>query len=299
MLVKAREWESEHFHAAQGPAKPFLKWAGGKRALLPELAKYLRPPDAEHTYFEPFLGAGAVFFAVSPQKAVLGDINSALIQTFKVVKSRAPSLIAFLDSLPKSPTHDQYYIARRRFNELVAGGHPVRFDDSVEVAALMIWLNHTCFNGLYRVNASGQFNVPMGGGKDRLIYSASAIRLASAALRAAQTDLLAGSYEKVLDSAGPGDVAYLDPPYEPISEVGNFTEYASSGFSWDDQVRLAELCTVLARRGCRVVVSNSSSSQVRLLYRDFDVHPVWAHRMISSDRRTRSPIREAIFVSRG
>ena len=298
VCVRVREWETESLRPSLPTVRPFLKWAGSKRALIHSLREYVGQPEPGKAYFEPFLGSGALFFASSPKKAVLSDVNWPLISAFRVVKSKTNALINHLEALPRVPTRNQYYVLRKRYNDIVTADANPSSETVVEIAALLIWLNHTCFNGLYRVNSSGRFNVPFGSRTERHIFSASNLKAASASLRSAQAELYAEPYEKVLGRAGRGDVVYIDPPYEPITDRGNFREYSASGFSAEDQARLADVVRELARKGCRVVISNSSARSIRELYEGFDFHEVLVNRMINCDGNARGPVQEVIIVGR-
>jgi DNA adenine methylase len=296
--VGTSEWETESFRAFRAPVRPFLKWAGSKRSLLTELIASLETPIGQSRYFEPFLGSGSVFFSLQPSRAILSDINWPLIQTFKVVKNRVQALIDHLETLPRKPSHDHYYLARKRFNELVVEGSSLDFDGRIELAALMIWLNHTCFNGLYRVNSEGRFNVPIGFKVERHIFSSANLRAASLALKRARAELLSANYVEVLGDAKDGDVIYLDPPYEPVDDANSFTQYSAGGFSSEDQTRLAELATKLADRGCKVVISNSSAANIQGLYEGFDIRPILANRRIGSRSVDRGLVSELLISSR-
>lgn len=296
--MPSREWETDSFRAPPTPVRPFLKWAGGKRSLVRELVDVVGRPKGEGRYFEPFLGSGSVFFALQPRKAFLSDINWPLIQTFKAVKNRHEALLAQLDTLPKKPSHDHYYMERRRFNELVSRSTGLDSDELNELAALMIWLNHTCFNGLYRVNSEGKFNVPIGFRVERHIFSAIDIKAASLALRRARAELLAAPYMEVIEEARDGDVVYLDPPYQPVKASGNFTEYTSDRFDSADQELLAGTAAKLSERGCRVVISNSTATLIEDLYRDFDIQAISATRRIGSRPEYRGKVRELLIVAK-
>jgi DNA adenine methylase len=296
--VGQRIWETESFRAPRPVARPFLKWAGSKRSLLPSLVDYVGQPEKGHAYYEPFLGSGALFFALSPDKAVLSDVNWPLVTTFKVVKNHVSALIAYLTALPRAPTHDQYYLWRKRYNALLGADSGLTADESIEIAALLIWLNHTCFNGLYRVNSDGKFNVPIGSRSGGHIYSSENLHAASATLRRSQAELYSAPYEIVLSKAGRGDVAYLDPPYEPLDDQGNFTSYSAEGFTTDHQVQLADFARTLVDRGCHVVLSNSSVRVIHELYREFDRNEVLVNRMINCDGDSRGPVTELIIVGK-
>jgi DNA adenine methylase len=296
--MRAREWETDSFRPSRTIAQPFLKWAGGKRASTPILTRLIGQPDPGHTYFEPFLGSGAAFFAIRPDHAVLSDVNWPLVETFKVVKNRAPTLASYLDSLPPRPTRDQYYLCRKRFNDLLGESEKESAESSVELAALFIWLNHTCYNGLFRVNGSGKFNVPFGGKGDRFIFSVSRLRAASQALRQSHSELYSANYSSVLEKAKRGDVVYLDPPYEPVGESKNFTAYSAGGFTTDDQVRLSTVVHSMVERGVRVVLSNSSAPIIRELYHGFDFYETSVTRAISCNGESRSAVPEVVVVSK-
>jgi DNA adenine methylase len=292
-----RSWQNEWFHSPRPPAKPFLKWAGGKRRLVSKLVALIGPLHEGSTYFEPFLGSGAVFFALQPPRAVLSDLNPALVESYRVVKSRPPELCALLETLPPRPTRDQYYTTRERFNEILSQRTSLTVKEQLELASLFIWLNHTCFNGLYRVNRTGLFNVPMGSSPDPHIFDESTIQIAARALRSSQTELHCSDYRKVLSRARDGDRVYLDPPYESPPSSPGFTDYTSSGFSPDDQTRLAEFVGELAERGVRVVLSNSNFPRVRALYKRYTIHLVTSSRSISRNASGRGRVKEVVVVA--
>jgi len=279
------------------PARPFLKWAGGKGQLLPRLRKYIPIPDENQTYFEPFLGAGAVFFALRPQKAVLSDINRPLIETYGVVKNRAKDLLKVLGELSDKPDSDEYYARRRDFNELVQAIALLGPHERTRLAALFIWLNHTCYNGLFRVNRSGLFNVPFSGSPDPSIYDAANILAVSSALRRGQVVIRSADYRESLRDAKRDDIAYLDPPYDSPGRAVGFTEYTAAGFDRVDQAELARTVKGLVRRGCRVVLSNSSTPIVRELYQKYEVHTIQARRAISCQGDRRGNVKETLVIA--
>lgn len=292
----AESWQTEWFHRQKVVAGPFLKWAGGKRRILEKLLARLAPIEQAGTYYEPFLGSGAVFFGFAPARATLSDLNPALIESYRLVKARPRELCAFLGTLPPTPSRDQYYTLREQYNAVLAKDTGFTAEESLVLGSLFIWLNHTCFNGLYRVNRAGQFNVPIGSSPGRYIYDEATISRASRALRAAKASLLCADYKTVLTKAREGDIAYLDPPYESSDEAG-FTGYTAKGFSLVDQASLAETVCELASRAVRVVVSNVDSPVVRRLYKEFEIHPISAPRSISRDPRGRGRVREVIIVA--
>jgi DNA adenine methylase len=269
-----------------GYTEPFLKWAGGKRLLLDQIVPLLPPLGAQARYFEPFLGGGALFFALKPRAAVLSDSNPHLIEAFRAVRDDVARVIECLRRLPKSL--DSYYRIR--------ASHPRnRFTG----AARFIYLNKTCFNGLYRENLAGEFNVPVGRHKPTLtICNAEQLRAASAALRTA--DLLAADFEAVTAEAKRGDLVYFDPPYTTAHTDNGFIEYNAEVFSWADQTRLAELAARLARRGCHVVVSNAYHDSILSLYAPYPaLRPVIIDRFntMAGSAAKRFATQELLFVT--
>lgn len=260
-------------------AAPFVKWVGGKRALLPQLMG--RIPLRFASYHEPFVGGGAMFFALQPVKAMLSDYNAELVTTYQVIRDDVERLIRHLRTHKLDETY--YYDLRAR--------EPGRLDP-IERASRLIYLNRTCFNGLYRVNARGGFNVPYGRYKNPLICNEVGLRAASAAL--AGTHTRHAGYEIVLEQARRGDFVYFDPPYHPVSPTANFTGYTAGAFGPDDQRRLADVFRALARRGCKVMLSNSDTPFIRELYGDFNLEIVAAPRLVNRDATKRGPVNEVL-----
>jgi DNA adenine methylase len=243
---------------------PFVKWAGGKTQLLPVLNKHV--PSSFNQYFEPFLGGGAMFFFLSSKNlqftSYLSDINEELINAYKVVKSNVEQLITLLryheTEYKKSP-REYYYELRTK---------PLLTE--VERAAKFITLNRTCFNGLYRVNRSGVFNVPMGSYKNPVICNSANLRHVSIALRDSRAELHTSDYKDILlKEAGEDDFIYLDPPYNPVSNTAYFTHYTHTGFIARDQEELSRMFGILNDRKCKVLLSNSDTPLIRDLYKDF------------------------------
>lgn len=260
-------------------AAPFVKWVGGKRSLLPQLTARL--PQRFNAYHEPFVGGGAVFFALQPQVAVLADDNAELVNAYTVVRDEPERLIRHLRT--HRAEEDYYYELRAK--------DPTTLE-AVERASRLIYLNRTCFNGLYRVNSRGGFNVPFGRYKNPQICNEVGLRAASAALRGA--DLRNDSYEHVLETARRGDFVYFDPPYHPVSATANFTSYTAGAFSERDQRRLAEVYRTLADRGCKVMLSNSDTPLIHELYAGFHVDIVAAPRLVNRDASKRGPVNEVL-----
>lgn len=255
--------------------RPFVKWAGGKRQSLQQLEQY--SPRNFSTYYEPFLGGGAVFFHLVKRRprfnAILSDINSELINAYDVVKNSVKGLIKELR------LHEaRYKLAPKKYYYQVRAEEP--FDD-VRKAARLIFLNRTCYNGLYRVNRMGKFNVPFGRYENPTICDKENLLTVSQVLRWSNAKLLAADYREATKDAGKGDFVYFDPPYQPASATANFTSYTDSGFSFDDQMRLGDWFRELDKRGCRVTLSNSSKEEMRRIYRGYSVMEVEVLRAIS------------------
>lgn len=272
--------------------KPFVKWVGGKKQLLPDLIKYA--PENFTTYFEPFLGGGALFFTLQPKKAVINDLNDHLITAFKVVKGDTKKLIARLKRLEKdflnkkdAERKEMFLRIRNKFNTQKL--------DAVERAALMIFLNRTCFNGMYRENSRGEFNVPFGKYKNPKICDESNLESAAVALK--NVKITAKDFASAVQDAKKGDFVYFDPPYYPISETSKFTSYYETDFVLEDQIKLRDLIKDLSKRGVQVMASNSYSPTIKDLYADFNLHVVYAGRAINSKANKRGKIKEYIITN--
>lgn len=267
-------------------AQPFLKWAGGKTAVAPQITAHL-PKDIEaRVYREPFVGGGAMFFYLEPERAYLSDAVADLITTYRVVQSKVEPLIRRLVKLRESHSTEQYYDIRRRFNEERDGG-------DLDRAAWLIYLNKTCYNGLFRTNRSGEFNVPAGRFKNPGIVDPEKLRLASAML--SRAELTCAPFTHLLDVAEEGDVIYLDPPYVPISRTASFSSYSDGAFTQEDHERLAQVFRELDERGCLLALSNSDTPLVRKLYEGFDKTPIIANRAISAKAETRGEVSELLI----
>ena len=270
-------------------ARPFIKWVGGKNRLLARLAPLLPPNVGSRRYFEPFAGGGALFFSRPWRSAVLADVNASLVRTYRAVRDSVETVIAMLEGFERLHDADLYYRTRQRFNEGLS-------DDS-ELAATFIYLNRTCFNGLYRENRKGEFNVPVGAYERPKILDANCLRTASEALRGAE--LRAGDFDAWVDEVGAGDFVYCDPPYVPASETARFSQYARGGFSPADQERLRDAFVAMAARGAYVMLSNSDTPKVRELYRGWPMVRLLAPRSVSCRGGSRRPIGELVIRSYG
>ena len=263
--------------------RPFLKWAGGKSRLIQQYIPYF--PKSYKNYYEPFLGGGAVFFYLQPSTAILTDINAELINTYCCVRDHVEELISLLKEHKIRHDKDYYYSIRNH-----SGG------TEIEKAARIIYLNKTCFNGLYRVNSQGKFNVPLGRYENPNICSEVLLKAASEALSTSkikQTDFV-----DVLNYAtSSDDFIYFDPPYYPVSETSYFTAYSSYRFAEDQQVKLKDVFEKLAGRGVKVMLSNSDCEFIRNLYSSFHIHTISASRAINSNAKKRGKITEILVTS--
>ena len=266
------------------PPKPFLKWAGGKGRLLEQFAPLL--PKKYVRYFEPFLGGGALFFGLRPKKARLSDVNAELVDCYTAVRDDVDSLIAEL----KRHRYEKNHFYRVRALDPRSLALPAR-------AARTIFLNKTAFNGLYRVNSSGQFNVPFGRHRDPQFCDEDNLRACSRALR--KVELIVSDFTDVLKKSNEGDFVYFDPPYVPVSKTAYFTAYAPGGFDWPDQQRLAEVFVELDRMGVQVMLSNSDVPALRKLYAGYRLDCVAAARAINSKVEGRGKIAELVVRNYG
>lgn len=270
----------------KAPATPFLKWAGGKSQLLSTFEKFY--PKSFNRYFEPFLGGGAVFFSLAARnqglKAVISDCNEELINCYLMLRDNPDEVIEEL----REHRNDIHYFYKIR--ELVSE----ELDDA-ERAARMIFLNKTCFNGLYRVNRKGQFNVPFGRYKNPKLVDVQNIHAVSRVLANAQ--IVCQPFEKVVSKARQNDFVYLDPPYHPLSATSNFTGYTKGAFNFADQERLAEVFQSLSQKGCHVMQSNSDIPAIRELYSGFRIETVQAHRAINCNGEKRGRINELLILN--
>ena len=271
--------------------RPYLKWAGGKRQLLPSIRARLPQGWADMRYFEPFVGAGAVLFDLSPARAVVNDANSQLILTYRAVRDDVEGVAALLERHAKHHSREYYY-------ELRGADRTPGFARWGETrkAARLIYLNKTCFNGLYRVNSQGLFNVPFGSYRHPAICEEEVLRAVSRYLREHDVQLLSGDFAAAVEGAGAGCFVYFDPPYH--SEGGtNFTGYQSGGFGEQEQIRLRDAFAALSARGARCMLSNSATGFIQDLDRDFHVELIPARRAINSDPAGRGNVNEVLVTN--
>jgi DNA adenine methylase len=295
------------------PGAPLLKWAGGKRQLLPALRRFY--PAAFARYFEPFVGSGAVFFdlnstgRIADRRAILTDANPDLIGCYRAVRDEPEPILERLDSLARGRAADpiaHFYATREAFNAArtrLPAEAPDRY--SPDLAAMLIYLNRTGYNGLFRLNALGGYNVPAGRYANPRISDPALLRAVSAILARRQVSLAWRPFDSVLGIARAGDFLYFDPPYAPVSGTSSFTSYTAQRFTLADQARLLDVVIGLADRGCQVVVSNSSAPAIATLYEDdrrvaaagLRVHRVPARRAINSRASARGPVVEFILTN--
>lgn len=264
--------------------KPFVKWAGGKRQLIPILNQNL--PESFGTYYEPFLGGGALLFHIltdkNGQKCSISDLNSDLVLAYTTIRDRIDALITSLKNHEKNYQKDSesYYYSIRESNPR----------SEIEKTSRLIFLNRTCFNGLYRVNSKGKFNVPLGKYSNPNIINEENLRAVSHILQSSRISIKCRDFEAVLRDAKKGDLVYFDPPYQPVSATANFTSYTNKDFTYDDLTRLAELCLKLDSRGCKVLLSNSDSKEVADIFAQnpWKITKIEANRSINSNSKKRT-----------
>ena len=275
--------------------KPFLKWAGGKSRLSSIIKSYF-PSDKEfNKYYEPFLGSGAVYFEISPQKGQLNDLNKFLIGAYTDIRDSVEPLIAELNKIDREYHSLQtlekkakyYYEKREEYNadEILC----------IRKSALFIFLNKAGFNGMYRENSSGKYNIPFGKHDKCLICDKNNLRAVSRDLK--EIVLTALDYKDAVKSAKKGDLIYFDPPYFPVSETASFTTYQKGGFNDDEQAKLCDIAKELVERGCFVAISNSDCPKSRALYKNMNISEIKVRRIINSNSRKRGEVTEILATS--
>lgn len=272
-------------------AAPVVKWVGGKRQLLDEITPRL--PKRITSYCEPFLGGGAVLFSLQPKNAIVNDLNADLMLVYEVIRDNVELLIAALEQHENTPEY--FYNIR----DLDRDKDAYREMSSIERASRIIYLNKTCYNGLFRVNASGEFNSPFGHYKNPNIVNAPVLRAVSKYLTANNIQLFHMDFEEVLRQVPRGGFVYLDPPYDPVSDTASFTGYNRGGFGREEQERLKRCCDELTERRVRFLLSNSATSFIRELYAGYTVEIVHAKRTINSDASKRGAVEEVLIRNYG
>ncbi len=270
--------------------KPFLKWAGGKRQLQEVLRANLPSQWDRNTksYFEPFIGGGAMLFDLQPPQATISDRNPQLIDCYEVIRDTVDELI---EELKKHSNEESYYYNLRDWdrNDILST------KSKIESVARIIFLNKTCYNGLFRVNAAGQFNVPFGRYKNPNILDMSGLKAVSAYFHTCKINILNEDFQLAVSKAESGDFIYFDPPYDPISSTASFTSYYVNKFDKDEQIRLKETFDDLNHRGCHVLLSNAYTDFIRDLYRDYEQVKVSATRSINSVATKRGKVEEVLI----
>ena len=268
---------------------PVLKWVGGKRQLLPSIKPML--PKRITSYCEPFVGGGAVLFDLQPKKAIVNDINSDLILVYTVIRDNVEALIELLETYPNE---ESFYYELRNIDR-----DQEKYDklSEIERAARVIFLNKTCYNGLYRVNNAGEFNSPFGKYKNPNIVNAPVLRAVSTYFNSSEITFSTTDFELVLEQVRKGTFVYLDPPYDPVSDTSSFTGYSKGGFSREQQIQLRECCDRLNARGVKFMLSNSATDFIREQYSDYHITIVQAKRAINSVASKRGDVEEVIITN--
>ena len=262
---------------------PIVKWVGGKRQLMFELLKNM--PKSYDRYFEPFIGGGALFFEIQPQNAYISDMNKELINLYSVVRDNVYELI---EDLSKHEVSKEYFLEIRNLDRTEKYAKL----SNVEKASRFIYLNRTCFNGLYRVNSKGEFNVPFGNYKNPRIIDENNLLNCSELLK--KTEIVYADFSEILTKVQKGDFVYFDPPYVPLSETSSFTSYTKDGFDIDMQFKLRDVCDELDSLGVKFMLSNSDTKLVNELYENYGIKKVFASRQINANADGRGKITEVI-----
>lgn len=264
-------------------AYPIIKWVGGKRQLINQLIENI--PKCFNSYFEPFFGGGALFFELQPKNAYISDINPELINLYCVIRDNPNQLIV---ELSKHQVSEEYFLMLRNLDR---SEEYSRLND-IQKASRFIYLNKTCFNGLYRVNSKGQFNVPFGKYKNPKIFDEDNLLKCSNLLK--EIKIKNESFEKILGSVKKGDFVYFDPPYAPLNKTSNFTSYTKEGFGMEMQVKLKELCDELNEKKVFFMLSNSDTKIINDLYKEYNIKKILASRMVNSKAHLRGKISEVL-----
>ena len=270
---------------------PVVKWVGGKRQLLSEISPLL--PKRITSYCEPFLGGGAVLFSIQPSKAIVKDLNSDLITVYEVIRDDVEELI---DNLKKHENSSEYFYTIR---DMDRNKETYAAMSKVERASRLIYLNKTCFNGLFRVNSSGEFNSPFGHYKNPNIVNEPVLRAVNKYFSSSNITFCNEDFAVTLGRISKGSFVYLDPPYDPVSDTANFTGYNRGGFDRNEQIRLKQCCDELTQRGVKFMLSNSATTFIKELYKDYDISIVQAKRAINSDASKRGAIEEVLIRNYG
>jgi DNA adenine methylase len=267
---------------------PFLKWVGGKRQLIPQIIGHLPENIRDYKYIEPFIGGGALLFYLQPRNAIINDFNQELINVYEVIKNNIEELIK---DLKKHKNEAEYFYKIRGLDR----NGKLKSLTKIQRASRIIYLNKTCFNGLYRVNSAGEFNSPFGRYQNPNIINEQVLRAVNEFLNSNRILIKNGNYSSVLEKADSTSFVYLDPPYHPISESSNFTGYIQGGWNIYDQIELKKSCDELNKKGVKFLQSNSSASFIKDLYKDYKLTTVKANRAINSNGTNRGEIDEILI----
>jgi len=271
--------------------KPFVKWAGGKRQIIDKLKEYA--PDEFDTYYEPFVGGGALLFELSPKKAVINDYNEELMNVFRCIKEEEKfnKMCTELNKYEVNHSEEFYYEMRSKDKDKAKYNKIPDY----KKAARTIYLNKACFNGLYRVNKNKEFNVPFGKKTKVNTYDGQNLGIIHSYLNFNEVTIQSIDFEESVKTAKSGDFIYFDPPYD--SETSTFNDYTENGFGKEEQVRLARVYKELADKGCYVMLSNHNTSLVKELYKDYNIHLIEAKRNINSNGKKRGKVEEVIITN--
>ena len=270
---------------------PVVKWVGGKRQLLDELMPLF--PKKYTVYCEPFLGGAAVLFSLQPKKAIVNDLNTELIAMYEVIRDYPEELI---ESLKKHENNEEYFYAMR---DIDRDKEVYNSLSKIEKASRLIYLNKTCFNGLFRVNSAGEFNTPFGNYKNPNIVNEPILKAVGKYLKTNDIAFHSTDFSDVLAKLKKGSFVYLDPPYDPMSDTASFTGYNKGGFNRDEQIRLKECCDELDKRDIKFMLSNSSTQFIRELYKGYNISFVKAKRAINSNANKRGAVDEVVIRNYG
>lgn len=262
---------------------PIIKWAGGKRQLMFELLKNM--PKTYNRYFEPFIGGGALFFELQPENAYISDVNEELTNLYSIIKNNPNELI---EDLKKHEVSKEYFLQIRSVDR----DNKYKKLNDIQRASRFIYLNRTCFNGLYRVNSQGQFNVPFGHYKNPRIIDEHNLLNCSKLLQ--KTEIKNTDFSEILNHVKKGDFVYFDPPYVPLNETSSFTSYTKDGFDIDMQFKLRDVCDELDSMGVKFLLSNSDTPLVNELYENYNIKKVFASRAINANANGRGKITEVL-----
>lgn len=260
---------------------PFVKWAGGKRQLLEDIRKHI--PTSYNRYFEPFLGGGAVLFDIQPEKAVINDINKQLINVYKQLKHNSNDVISIIKEFEKEKSSEEfYYSLRKKYNQKITENI---FD--AECAGLFIWINKHCFNGLYRVNSKGLFNVPFNGNIKSKSMEIDNLKNIGKYLKENDIKIYSEDFENILKKVKKDDFVFIDSPYVPLTKTAGFIDYSKEGFSFEDHLRLSELFKELDKKGAKLILTNNDTELVRKMYEGFKINTIEVNRSINRNGNDR------------